>query len=343
MVTKKITDSKAVILVVENKREKCNHVVKLLNDLGYQNIEQTSDGAAAFHVLKRRRIDCIVSAWEMPQMNGLTLLKIISADEELYNIPFIIMTSSVSRTTVMEAGKYGVTSILVVPFTEEMLEHKIDAVFNPPKDEKSEVVEDFFNMATRLTEEGKYNEALAVYRRMLDVYEDAEVYYNIGHIKTAQEKYDEALIAFRKAVMINNLHAKAFKMMGEVYVHKGEPEEAEQYFKKAGDIFLEREMDDEAEEAYKEVLKISPDTTNVYNSLGILYRRQHNYDEAIKQYRLAIKVDPDDENILYNLGRALLEAKKVEEAKTAFSQAVEVNPDFTEAHRMLKAINVGFK
>ena len=342
MTKKNSTDKKATILVIESKRESCNHVVKLLKNLGYQNIEQATDGAAAFHVMKRRHIDCVVSAWHMPQMDGLTLLKIVSADEELYNIPFIIMTSSVSRETVMEAGKYGVTSILVAPFSEEMLGQKIDGVFNPPKDEKSEAVEDFINMAKRLTEEGKYNEALAVYRRMLDVYEDAEIYYNIGYIKTAQEKWDAALVAFRKAVMINNLHAKAFKMMGEVCVQKGEPEEAEKYFNKAGDIFLEREMDSEAEEVYKEVLKISPDTTNVYNSLGILYRRQRNYDEAIKQYRMAIKVDPDDENILYNLGRALLEAKKVEDAKKAFSQAVEINPDFTEARRMLKAIDVGF-
>jgi tetratricopeptide (TPR) repeat protein len=57
---------------------------------------------------------------------------------------------------------------------------------------------------------------------------------------------------------------------------------------------------------------------------------------------MAIKVNPDDENIFYNLGRALLEAKRIEEAKDAFSKAIEINPDFTEAKRMLQAINVGF-
>jgi Tfp pilus assembly protein PilF len=317
-------------------------VIELLEGLGMGNVEQAADGAAAFHVLKRRPVDCVISAWEMPQMNGLTLLKVISVDEDLYQIPFIIMTPNINRGTVMEAGRYGVTSILVEPFSGAILREKIDGIFNRDKDEKSEVVEDFFKSAKRLIEEGKYDEALVVYKRMLEVYEDAEVYYNIGYIKTAQEKYDEALIAFRKAVMINNLHARAFKKMGEVHVKRGEPEMAEEYFKKAGDIFLQKDMDKEAEEAYKEVLKLNPDTTNVYNSLGILYRKQHNYDEAVKQYYMAIKVNPDDENIFYNLGRALLEAKRIEEAKDAFSKAIEINPDFTEAKRMLQAINVGF-
>lgn len=332
-----------VILIVHNDSEKRGYVVDTLKKSGFDNIEQVEDGAAAFHVLKRRPVNCVISAWNMPQMNGLTLLRIISADEDLYNIPFIIMTANINRETVMEAGKYGVTSILLEPFSVDALKHKINSVLSIHKSEKSDAAEDFFKKAKNLAEEGKYDEALALYKRMLEAYEDAEVYYNIGHIKTAQEKYDEALIAFRRAVMINNLHAHAYKQMGKVHVQKGDPEKAEEYFQKAGDIFLERNMDSEAEEAYKEVLKINPDTTNVYNSLGILYRKQRKYGEALKQYNMAIKVSPDDENILYNLGRALLDSDRVEDAKNTFLKAVEINPEFTEAKNMLQAIKLGFK
>ena len=335
--------SNTVVLVVHNDGEKRGYVVDVLKKTGFDNVEQVEDGAAAFHVMKRRPVNCVISAWNMPQMNGLTLLRIISADEDLYNIPFIIMTSNINRETVMEAGKYGVTSILLEPFSADSLSHKINSVLSMRKEERVDASEDFFVKAQKLTEEGKYEEALEVYKMMLEAYEDAEVYYNIGYIKTAQEKYDEALIAFRRAVMINNLHARAYKKMGEVHVKKGDPEKAEEYFQKAGDIFLERDMDSEAEEAYKEVLKINPDTTNVYNSLGILYRKQRKYDEALKQYHMAIKVSPDDENILYNLGRALLDADRVDDAKNAFLKAVEVNPDFAEAKKMLQAIELGFK
>ena len=332
-----------VILVVHDDHEKRSYIQGALKKNGYYNIEQVEDGAAAFHVLKRRPVNCVLSAWDMPQMNGLTLLRVISADEELYNIPFIIMASNLSRETVMEAGKYGVTSILLEPFSEEALTQKINSVLSTSKIEQDDSVNEFFSKAKKLMEEGKYDEALQVYKRMLEAYEDAEIYYNIGYIKTAQEKYDEALIAFRRAVMINNLHARAYKQMGKVHVIMGNPEKAEEYFQKAGDIFLQRDMDSEAEEAYKEVLKINPDTTNVYNSLGILYRKQRKYGEALKQYDMAIKVSPDDENILYNLGRALLDADRVDDAKNTFLRAVEVNPDFTEAKAMLQTIKLGFK
>jgi len=332
-----------ILLVVHNDRQKRGFVVDALKESGFENVEQVEDGAAAFHVLKRRPVDCVISAWNMPQMNGLTLLRIISADEELYNIPFIIMASNISRETVMEAGKHGVSSILLEPFTEEALKHKIDSVLGMHKSEKADAADDFFKKAKTLAEKGKYDEALQLYKRMLEANEDAEVYYNIGYIKTAQQKYDEALIAFRRAVMINNLYARAYKKMGEVHVKKGDPEKAEEYFRKAGDIFLERDMDSEAEEAYKEVLKINPDTTNVYNSLGILYRKQGKFEESLKQYHLAIKVNPDDENILYNLGRALLDADRIDEARNTFDRALELNPEFTEARNMLQAIKLGFK
>ena len=342
--TKKINGkTKTVILVVHNDRKSRGYVVDALKGGGYDNVEQAEDGAAAFHVLKRRPVDCVISAWHMPQMNGLTLLRIISADEELYNIPFVIIASNISRETVMEAGKHGVSSILLEPFTEGALKNKIDSVLNMRKGEKGDAADDFFKRAKILAEKGQYDEALLLYKRMLEAYEDAEVYYNIGYIKTAQQKYDEALIAFRRAVMINNLYARAYKKMGEVHVKKGDPEKAEEYFRKAGDIFLERDMDSEAEEAYKAVLKINPGTTNVYNSLGILYRKQGKYQEALKQYNMAIKVSPDDENILFNLGRALMDAEQIDEARNTFNRALELNPEFTEAAKMLQAIKLGFK
>ncbi|MFQ5431304.1 MAG: tetratricopeptide repeat protein [Nitrospinota bacterium] len=343
MINRNIETAKTVFLVVHNNREKRSYIVDTLKECGFTNVEQVEDGAAAFHVLKRRPIDCVISAWDMPQMNGLTFLRVISADEDLYNIPFIIIATNISRETVIEAGKYGVTSILLEPLAKDALQKKINSVLKMRMGEKTDAAEDFFKKAKKLTDEGKYDEALLLYKRMLEAYEDAEVYYNIGYIKTAQQKYDEALIAFRRAVMINGFYARAYKKMGEVHLKKGDPEKAEEYFTKAGDIFLEREMDNEAEEAYKEVLKINPDTTNVYNSLGILYRKQGKLEEAVKQYNMAIKVDPEDENILYNMGRALLDAERIDDARNAFTKALERNPDFTEAKSMLQAIDLGFK
>lgn len=211
-----------------------------------------------------------------------------------------------------------------------------------PADEEEKETEDLFNAALNMTKEGNYDEALTLCEKVLDKHEDAEVYYNIGYIKTNQKKYDEALVAFRKAVRIDNCHARAFKMMGEVYTKQGNTKNAQHFFEKAGEIFMERNMDDEAEAAFAEVIKINPSTVNIYNSLGIIYRKRKDYGGAIKQYNRALKVFPDDENILYNLGRAYIENKQIGEAKKSFEQALIVDPDFKEATKMLQAIEVAF-
>ncbi|MEE8483560.1 MAG: tetratricopeptide repeat protein [Nitrospinota bacterium] len=333
---------KLVFLVVHNRAVQRAKLIEMLSAMGFKNFEKASDGAVAFNILKRRTIDFIISGWDMPQMNGLALLKVVSADELLYRIPFIIIAQTIDKEMVVEAGKRGVAAILVDPVSPAELEAKVAGIFEQPVDDETEMFEDMFSDAKKLTEQGNYDKALAVYKKMLQLHESAEVYYNIGYIKTSQGKHNEAIIAFRKAVMINNLHAMAYKSMAEVYLKKDDPHEAEKCFEKAGDIFLARNMDNEAEAAFNKVLELNPNTVNVYNSLGIIYRKQNKYDKAIDAYEAALKVDPEDENIYYNLGRAMLENKQIKKAKKAFERALAIDPSFDEARRMLQAIDVGF-
>ena len=330
-------------LIVDPFTKKRTEMIALLRKLGYKQFEQAPDGAAGYSILKRRPVDIIISGWNMPIMNGLALLKVVSSDEDLYNTTFFVMIQQITREVVVEAGKLGVAGILVEPISITQIEKKLDdALGLEEENDKSGAITKLFKKAKALVSEKRMDEALVVLEEIVSSHESAEIYYNIGYIKTSQGKFNEAILAFRKAVMINNTHAKAYKKMGDVYLKMGDKDEAEKYFEKAGEIFLERNMDKEAEMAFKEVLKISPETINIYNSLGIIYRRQHDYKKAITQYLKALEVDPKDENIMFNLGRALLEDKKIKDAKKMFERAVKVNPNFKEAKRMIKAIEVGF-
>lgn len=340
MPEKIVEKSKVNILIAENDPQKRLERIKMLRRLGYTRINQAADGSAAFHALKRRSIEIIISAVKMPQMNGIALLRVVSSDDELLNIPLVFITDAISKEFVREAGRYGAAGILIEPLEDQMLDDKIVEILRGQEDEQSEEAHDKFEIALRLQDEGKLDEALSVYKSLLGVYEDDEIYVNMGYIMSAQGKFEEAIVAFRKAVMINNVHAKAYKSIGEVFIKKGEPTEAEKYFQKAGDIFLERDMDKEAEDSFNEVLKLNPSTTNVYNSLGILQRKKHNYKEAVKMYEAALKIDPADENIYYNLGRAMLDDKRVDDAKRMFKQALKMRPNFSEAKKMLLAIEV---
>ncbi len=339
-----IDKEKISFLLVDAKSSSRSRVAGILREMGFSKFDEAADGVAAFHILKRCKMDCIFSGIDMPQMNGLSLLKVVSADEDLVKIPFVLIAVTMNRDIVMTAGKCGVAAILLEPIDPSILKEKVTAIITRDKSDKQEIkVEDVFKRAIYLMKLGKFDEALALYKNILDVQEDAEVYYNIGYIKTSQKKFDEAIVAFRKAVMIDNLHARAFKMIAKVYQQKGEEKEAEHFFQKAGEIFMERNMDKEAESAFNEVIKINPDTVNIYNSLGIIYRKKNDYKGAVIQYERALKVDPEDENIHYNIGRAHLENKDIKKAKQSFESAIALNPNFREAKRMLQAIEVGFK
>lgn len=333
---------KLSLLIVNGKASKRSHIIEMLSNQGFCRFDQAPDGVEAFQVLKRQPIDFIISGMDMPEMNGLALLKVVSADESLYSIPFLLIAHSMNKDMVLEAGRCGVSAILIEPIKSNVLKERILEIIGEPGDQKNGKAEILLKEAQKLIEKKDYNKALSLCKEILDKQEDAEVYYNIGYIKTSQKKFDEALVAFRKAVMINNLYARAYKMLGVVYSKKGDTKNAQHFLQKAGEIFMERNMDSEAEEAFKEVLKINPDTVNIYNSLRILYRKKRNYKEAIKCYQRATKIDPDDENILYNTARSYLEDKQIDQAKKLFEQALSICPDFKEAKQMLQAIEVGF-
>lgn len=321
-------------LIAESSREKRTDLTEMLRDIGYRNFDMAGDGVAAFNLLKRRPVDMILSGMNMPQMSGLALLKLVSADEELFKIPFFLLSPTVNRDLVLEAGKSGVSGIIIEPFKKADLENKIETILGNPVNASEMKIEMLSEKAEYLAEAEKYDDALNVYKEILEIEESPETYYSVGCIKTAQEKYEEALIAFRKAVTLDNLHAKTYRMMGIVYVKKGEPGQAEKFFEKAGAIYLERGMNKEAEEVLRETLRVNPLTAAAYNNLGIIYRRRKNYKEAIRQYEIALKVDPEDEHIYYNLGKAFLENEQVIKAKQMFDRALAINPALKEAKKM---------
>jgi len=97
-----------------------------LRQLGFKNIELAVDGIEALEVLEEGDIDLILCDWSMPNMNGLDLLKVVRNDEELKNIPFIMITAEGRKRSVLEAIENGVTNYVMKPFSPQILCEKIE-------------------------------------------------------------------------------------------------------------------------------------------------------------------------------------------------------------------------
>lgn len=122
-------DLKMNILVVDDFSTMRRIIKNVLKQLGYANIYEAEDGTTALDILKREKIDFIISDWNMPQMTGLDLLKAVRASEEWKDLPFLMVTAEGQKENVIEAVKHRVSSYIVKPFTAEVLTEKINKIF----------------------------------------------------------------------------------------------------------------------------------------------------------------------------------------------------------------------
>jgi len=117
------------ILVVDDFKTMRKIIKNILTQLGFKNIIEADDGTTALELLKKQKVDLIISDWNMPKMNGLELLKTIRSDDNLKDIRFIMVTAEAQKESVIEAIKHGVNQYVVKPFTPETLKEKLEKVF----------------------------------------------------------------------------------------------------------------------------------------------------------------------------------------------------------------------
>lgn len=331
------------VLVAEGENQLREAQLDMLRELGYQDLYTAATGTEAWEILKTHQIDLVLAGWTMPEMSGMALLKVIRADVNLSEVPLILVTTEVTKGQVIEAGESGVTDLICLPLTPHTIQRKIDNAVLAGRDPAAVEAERHYQQGIKLMEDKRYDESLVHFKRVLTIFENAEVYYNMGYISTARGDYESAIRYFRKATQINNAFARAHQKMGEVYVKLGRKKRAQKAFQKSAALYMEKHMDENAEAVLQEVLKINPDTINVFNSLGIIYRRRGEYQRAMDQYQKALKVDPEDENILYNIGRLYYDMEQFVEAREALSRALEINPDFRESEGLIRNIDLRLK
>ena len=99
-----------------------------LKQLGLTNVAEADDGSSALEELKKEKADLILCDCNMPNMNGLELLKAVRSDEKLKDTPFIMLPSEEKREEVIEMVKSGVNDYLVKPFAPDTLKNRIEKV-----------------------------------------------------------------------------------------------------------------------------------------------------------------------------------------------------------------------
>ena len=121
-------DSK--ILIVDDLPSMRSDLVRILTELGFQNMKQCEDGMQAWdhlraEVLNNNNYDIIFSDINMPNMDGITLLKNLRGVEVYKKTPIFIVSTENEKSTIVQAIMSGATDYIIKPYDPVIVKEKV--------------------------------------------------------------------------------------------------------------------------------------------------------------------------------------------------------------------------
>ena len=123
------------LLVVDDSSTMRRIIKNTLARLGYKDILEGADGVEGWNQMDSNPdIEMLITDWNMPEMNGLELVKKVRGDERFVDLPIIMVTTEGGKTEVITALKAGVNNYIVMPFTPQVLKEKLAVVMGISED-----------------------------------------------------------------------------------------------------------------------------------------------------------------------------------------------------------------
>ncbi|HWA45679.1 MAG TPA: response regulator [Hypericibacter adhaerens] len=116
------------ILIVDDYKTMLRIIRNLLKQLGFDNVEEATDGSAALAKLRDKGFSLVISDWNMEPMTGIQLLREVRADAKLKDLPFIMITAESKSENVIAAKEAGVSNYIVKPFNAATLKQKLTTI-----------------------------------------------------------------------------------------------------------------------------------------------------------------------------------------------------------------------
>jgi two-component system chemotaxis response regulator CheY len=121
-------DMQMNILIVDDYKTMLRIIRNLLKQLGFNNVDEATDGSMALQKLRDKEYGLVISDWNMEPMTGIQLLREVRADSKLKALPFIMITAESKTENVIAAKEAGVNNYIVKPFNAATLKTKLASV-----------------------------------------------------------------------------------------------------------------------------------------------------------------------------------------------------------------------
>jgi two-component system chemotaxis response regulator CheY len=117
------------VLIVDDQLTMRSLIQSALQQIGFTDIASAVDGEDALKALLQKPAHLVISDFNMPNLDGLGLLRAIRGHEPLRKTAFIMLTGRADKDLVQRAVQYGVNNYIAKPFTAAALKAKIEGVF----------------------------------------------------------------------------------------------------------------------------------------------------------------------------------------------------------------------
>lgn len=119
------------ILVVDDSSTMRRIIINCLKTIGHEDIIQAEDGIdAELKMQINSGIELVLTDWNMPNKDGLALVKSIRGNDQYKAVPIIMITTEAEKTNVVTALKAGANNYIVKPFTSDILQAKLAQTLN---------------------------------------------------------------------------------------------------------------------------------------------------------------------------------------------------------------------
>lgn len=115
---------KGRILIVDDDPHAVEILTRMLGREGYECVSATG-GAAALQLVRHQPVDLILLDVMMPEMDGLQMCERLQADEQLREIPVILLTAKDDMATRSRGMALGVSDYLTKPANKRELFNRI--------------------------------------------------------------------------------------------------------------------------------------------------------------------------------------------------------------------------
>lgn len=122
------------ILIVDDVASMRRVMMGLIKEqLDTLRMSEAADGKNALQVIHKAYedgvpVDIVITDWNMPVMDGMTLLRCIRSDISLMSLPVLLVTAHATKDMILEAAHAGADGYIVKPFNAETLHSKIERI-----------------------------------------------------------------------------------------------------------------------------------------------------------------------------------------------------------------------